>query len=291
MAGWIATLSIAKTVWRLAVIAVIYGAVTLIAAERLSPWLAAGIAVVAYFALARPIQRLVAGSAVSEGEAQTDDVDPELENLRGLGCEDGNAEMLLVDSPVGAVAGALAGIQGLESWIRDGWGQQIRPADDAWVVFRIQGHAWTVVARPSQSLPRRHAAADALSRALDVEVIELGYSDTAGVAHYTLFAGGRRLEDFYSGESWKGLDTEAYELSRDRGVEFLGFTSKIRQLELAEIETHGGFVDAFLRDRDAYAPPEAWRNLAAPRAHPREIALELVGLSRDTCVRIDYLAS
>ncbi len=215
------------------------------------------------------------------------DEDRYVPGLRGLGCEDSNAEMLLVRTGVAAAAGALARHLGLTVWRQDAWGQRFQPRDGAWVAFRLEGHGWTVVASPDLRVPRMRQTAAALSRELVAEVIHLVHSDTAGVTAYTLYGEGRRLEDYYAGEGWPGLDRDRFELLDERHGLVLGFTSVLRQVELGRPD----FADAFLRAQGAYAPPAVWRDLEPARGlRGREPRLELGGLSRDTCRRLDYLA-
>ncbi len=221
----------------------------------------------------------------------TVDAEAGAREFRGLGCEDTEAEMLLVAAPVEAVAGALARHLGLILWMKDAWGERFEPRNAAWAVFRIQGHNWTVAGCTSVRASRMRSAAAVLSRELATEVIHVVNSDTVGVTEYTLLRDGDRLEVFYSGEGHPGLDSEDYELFEERAGDVLAFTSELRQPDRGELEAHGRFVDAFLRRRDAYAPPETWRKLEPAIANrQREPRLEIDGLTGETCQRLDYLA-
>ncbi len=214
--------------------------------------------------------------------------DPEqwLGRQRGLGCEDGNAEMLLVKAPVEAVAPVLAELRDLPSWSRDAWGLELQPGAETVAVFRLRGHSWTVVGSVQGA---RLAAADAgeLSRRLAAESLYLAHSDTAGVVHYALFDHGRRVEAFYSGEPSPGLSATDFEVFEERGGTVVAFTSELRSPGRDELEGHSRFADAFLKRCDAFAPPEIWHQPGLHHGRPARLELNV---PRQACERLDGLS-
>jgi hypothetical protein len=162
---------------------------------------------------------------------------------RGIGSINYNNALLLVRSDVETIAGVLA--RSAVRWEQDVLGKTVMPSGANAIVFRLRGHAWTIVlGEPAHDV----RAPLLLSRELHTEAIGYNVSDTCGSIAYRYSRHGESLEEFFAEDNGRNRPR------RDT----LSFFSNIRTVELKDIKDIWGFTDTFLRDRDAYEPGLAY---------------------------------
>ena len=160
---------------------------------------------------------------------------PPVSELRGVASFDTNEILVLVLAPVGAVAEAFQKLRKAKTWTQNVGEKTVTVADPSFLVYRLKGHPWTIVDRYHGHGARLQPEdAQALSKTLQTKAIFYGNSDTAGVTQYDLFENGKRLEHF--------VDYE--------GIEF---ESVVRDVQPPEDDVYE-FVEAFMREQDAFAP-------------------------------------
>ncbi len=164
---------------------------------------------------------------------------------RGLGTTDYNGSILLVRSPVERVAGVIA--DDAETWVPDILGRTVIRRPDDLFVFRLCGHAWSIIlSHPYARVPYGaigHEWERSLSVRLGTGVIEYGVSDTCGSIGYTWVEDGEVVEEFYA-------EDDGSRPAPDRSR----FSSIRRDVSLSQIENIYKFVDEFFVERDAYDP-------------------------------------
>ena len=201
--------------------------------------------------------------------------DAPLSELRGVVSFDTNESLLLVAAPVEAVAGAFAALKKLGRWEKDAYGKTVSAvAHPSYLVYRLNGHAWTTLDAFGGNDSLDPADAEALSKSLNARVLFYANSDTAGVTMYELFDRGRRLERFSYAEGE------------------LEFESTLRPSEgPGEDDDPYEFVDQFLKSQDALAP--GWSSYAGGwRSKPDQpVTLNFFGDGFATELeRLDFIA-
>jgi hypothetical protein len=161
--------------------------------------------------------------------------------LRGLGCQDTNEELLLVQAPIATASETFARFR--PDWERreDVFGPEGLEVSDRWgcLIYQLRGHTWTVI-QAGEDTTLSDDEAQALSERLSTEALFLGLSDTASVVGYRLYQDGRMVEEF----SYGGSESEG----RPR------LKSKLRRVEREDLGNPWEFVSEFLADREAYVP-------------------------------------
>lgn len=176
---------------------------------------------------------------------QTPTTPAEWERARGLRLLDQICLVLLVRSSVEEVAGAMA--EDAAAWERDVLGREVVVRPESFLVFRLRGHAWSVVLQSpwtgSGYGKIGYEWERVLSRRIRAPMIEYGTSDTCGTIGYTLFEDGEIVEDFFAEDHGS---RPAPEGSR--------FSSTRRSVKLDRIENIFEFVEQFFLDQDAFEP-------------------------------------
>ncbi len=165
---------------------------------------------------------------------------------RGLYTIDYNNLILLARTRVEDLAGALARDASL--WQQDVLHRPVVLQPNAILVFRLAGHAWSIVLdNPHARTPYGligYAWEKALSRRLGQPLIEYAVSDTCGSIGYILFSDGEILEDLF------------YESGPDNGPDPVKshFQSTRRDLTLKQINNPWDFTWQFFYEHDAFDP-------------------------------------
>jgi len=163
---------------------------------------------------------------------------------RGVETIDYNNNLLLIRASIDDVARALA--DRTDRWERDVVGREIVLGRFGAFVFRLRGHAWTVVvleARPELGgwalLIRIGEQTRALSNFLKTRAIYYWVGDTTCTVGYELYENGELLEKLSATEGGSPDDT---------------FSSRLRDLKRQDIRNIWLFSRQFLVDQDAFEP-------------------------------------
>lgn len=93
-------------------------------------------------------------------------------------------------------------------WEKDVLDRPVSPGDQNLIVFRLRGHAWTVIVDDPVD-------AQGLSRCLQTEVIDYSVSDTCGSTGYALFDRGEHVESFFGSDDGENqFESEVRSLSK-----------------------------------------------------------------------------
>ena len=160
--------------------------------------------------------------------------------MRGVETFDTEERVLLIRADVEQAAGALVERAKAKTWRKDVLGQSVTVTEPSFLVMRLRGHAWSLIA-PLTGGPRsdlRVADAAALAKALKAPAIYFVNSDCASATAYEYFdAAGKSAERFEC-------------------VDGPAFTSRLRQVEPPEDgPAIYEFVREFMRQQDAFVPP------------------------------------
>jgi hypothetical protein len=166
------------------------------------------------------------------------------ETRRGVETIDYNNNLLLIRAPVDDVAQALA--DRTERWERDVVGREIVLGQFGAFVFRLRGHAWTVVI-PEFRIELQGWAlligiseqTRALSSLLSTRAIYYWVGDTSATVGYELYENGELLEKLSATEGGSPDDT---------------FSSRLRDLKRRDIRNIWRFTEQFLVEQDAFEP-------------------------------------
>jgi hypothetical protein len=165
------------------------------------------------------------------------------ESRRGRETIDYNNNVLLIRASVADVAQALA--DRTERWEQDVVGREIVLGESGAFVFRLRGHAWTVV------VPNVGAAwgwalltgiteqTRALSDLLKTRAIYYWVGDTSGTVGYMLYENGELLEKFSGTDGGSPDDT---------------FWSRLRNPKRRDLRKIWDFSHQFLVEQDAFEP-------------------------------------
>jgi hypothetical protein len=164
--------------------------------------------------------------------------EPPWESRRGVRNIDYNNHVIFVRAPMDDMAHALAGRT--ERWERNVLGREIALSRNSALVFRLRGHAWTVVVPAPSPFVWDEGA---LSGLLKTRIIGYGVSDTTGSVGYALYESGELVEQFDASEGSSGRPDGS---SR--------FTSRLRTLKLEDIANIWKFTSQFLVDQDVLEP-------------------------------------
>ena len=206
------------------------------------------------------------------------DIDPqELENMkraRGVATFDYDNGLLLVEAPVGDVAGALAKLRPGAKHIQEAGKTGITLTVQSFIVARIKGHAWTLVYDQvfKKSGGLREQDAEEISKLLGCRAMYYGNSDTAAALVYELYDKGVLVEKMGTGE----------------GYEIIDFESPGRGVEADSIEDATGYVEGLFKDLDAYEPGFGFRNIAGYIMFKPGDKISLGGLN-DLMERVDHV--
>jgi len=166
------------------------------------------------------------------------------ESRRGRETIDYNNNLLLIRASIDDVARALA--DRTERWERDVVGREIVLGQLGAFVFRLRGHAWTVVVLEARSewqgwtlLSGINEQTRALSGLLKTRAIYYWVGDTTGTVGYGLYENGELLENLGATEGGSPDDT---------------FSSRLRKLKRRDIRNIWSFTHQFLVDQDAFEP-------------------------------------
>ena len=200
-----------------------------------------------------------------DGEQQQEVAD--LAAKRGFALSDlsSDAAYVLVKADAARVAEAIAESLGGEV-TADAYGKS--PAEDqgGTIVFRLQGHPWTVFALwPDDEFDRSMAE---LSKELQADVLTFAHSDLSGWSFVHLYRNGQEVESLHWGEDPSDLGlaapTEAdwdmtTKVTTDHGDEvsitdLWLFRSKLRKISEQDLQQGEAFNDALFMHYDAYLP-------------------------------------
>ena len=160
--------------------------------------------------------------------------------MRGVETFDTEERLLLVLADVERAAGALVKRIEAKTWRRDVLGQRVSATEPSFIVLRLRGHAWSIVAplTGGRSSKLRVEDAAAMAKALKSPAIYFANSDCASATGYEYFnAAGKSAERF---ECVDGPE----------------FTSRLRDVKSPKDGPEiYEFVRAFMREQDAYVPP------------------------------------
>jgi len=166
------------------------------------------------------------------------------ETRRGVETIDYNNNLLLIRAPVDDVAQALA--DRTERWERDVVGREIVLGQFGAFVFRLRGHAWTVVIPEFRTELQGWALligiseqTRALSSLLRTRAIYYWVGNTSATVGYELYENGELLEKLIATEGGSPDDT---------------FSSRLRNLKRQDIGNIWRFTDRFLVEQDAFEP-------------------------------------
>ena len=220
---------------------------------------------------------------------------------RGLGRDDGDDVCILVRAAPADVAGAWQTRIEVTTWLPDAYGTEVRLQGRCFLVFRFQGHPWTLLRAAHEAPDPGFDASDAahLSRQLEVEAIFLRHQASESSLTY---------RHYLDGELRLGMDVPAagasptaasgpgangpgdafddhFEDGFEDTFDDVGMLSGMKGDSEPATSWHAAVrrVDRHLRSLDAYAP--SWGRLDGE--HHR---LEVAGLHPEAFERMDFLA-
>ena len=195
-----------------------------------------------------------------------------LAEMRGVGTFDTNEILVFVPRPVEEVAAAFKKHRKLNTLVASAMGKTITVGDPSYLVYRLKGHAWTVI-DSYHAMGRYVKTEDAkvLSKLFKCRTIFYGNSDTASATGYDLYDNGQRLEHFYCFDD-------------------LQFESKLRDIAPPEDGPDiYPFVDAFMKEHDAFAP--SWSIYFGAICNKPGDKVKLEFAAGDEVVRLDYVSA
>jgi hypothetical protein len=161
------------------------------------------------------------------------------EGKRGVHSIERNGHAIHVRATVEETAAMLA--RSAVRWEQDVLDKPVNPRDRNLLVFRLRGHSWSIVVDDG-------ADAQALSQALQTDVIDYAVTDTFGAIGYTLFEKGERIETFSGSEDGSNK-----------------FRSTLRSVPRRARKNIWNWVDEFFRSRDAFEPGLAYESFFRDR--------------------------
>jgi hypothetical protein len=178
--------------------------------------------------------------AGAEAPPRQPPAEPPWERRRGVRTIDYNNYVIFVRASMDDMAHALAARS--QRWEKDVLGHEIVLSRDSAFVFRLRGHAWTIVV-PWDLTLAEDLRARAISNLLKVRVIGYGVSDTTASVGYALYDHGELLEEFNATEGSKGRPDASS-----------GLMSRMRPLKLEDVANIWDFTHQFLVDQDVLEP-------------------------------------
>jgi len=210
---------------------------------------------------------------------------------RGLATEDRNQSAILVYSGIAEVSNELAGLLERGQVKVNAHGKSVKPHDECYVVYQLDGHSWTLVHPARAKRGSGHFGpkmARVLSKALSTRAIYYENDDTAGYSGYELYDSDREVERLYQGAAehlpvfrWEPGPYPGEDDENDE--ELTLFESKRRQVQPTEIGPD--FIHEFFVAEDAYVPPWSERELEITGKSKRYFSK----LDRDLFVRVDFV--
>ena|SRR5688572_21131238 len=217
----------------------------------------------------------------------------EPEERRGFNGSNATVRLVLVEAAVGEAASAVKKYGGCATWRKDVYGVRVRATRQSYMVYRLEGHGWSVVQSVSGPAAT-HRLAQWVSRELGGRTIWLCLSDVASWTGYYVFDRGTMteiLEDYaeHHGDT-SHLPQEVVgslkSLPTGRGI----FGSSAREVALSKLKTGIGveqFIDSFFKSQNILAPVSGdWRE------EPRMVTLELPQLEEladEDVERMDFV--
>lgn len=243
------------------------------------------------------------------------DAEPALSQVddRGLGRDDGDDVCILVRAAPGDVAAAWQASIDAATWLPDAYGTDVRVHGPCFLVFRFQGHPWTLLRAAHEAPDPGFCTADAahLSETLKAEVIYLRHEASAQRLSCHHYMGGQRRWTYdvpsaseplagsrplVGSKPRAGLQTssvdgvpdpfeDSFEDRFDDSFADSGPWSGLSEFSDPPVPWQSAVrrVDRHLKSLDAYAP--SWGRLAGE--HHR---LEVAGLLPEAFERMDFLA-
>lgn len=195
-----------------------------------------------------------------------------LAEMRGVGTFDTNELLIFVRRPVEEVAAAFKKHRKLKTLVPNALGKTITVRDPSYLIYRLQGHAWTVIdTYCARGKYVNTEDAKALSKALECRTIFYGNSDTASATGYDLYDNGDRLERFYCFED-------------------VQFESKLRKTKAPKDGPDiYPFVERFMKAHDAFAP--SWSIYFGSICNDPGDKVKLEFPAADELIRLDYVSA
>lgn len=203
----------------------------------------------------------------------------DVQQYRGIESFELNDYFVIVQAPIESVSEAFNQTKHATLWERDVYEREVNIAGPGFIVFRFQGHLWTLIHGVNfPAYSEATADAQTLSRLLSVRALSYAVSDTSDYISYELYD--------------KGLFVERLEYVEGS----VQFKSQLRQLEVEDIGAAYKFIDNFMREQDIYIPALFRAELEVSQ----RVTITLEGLTPDSLEttvfpksyfeRVDYLS-
>ena len=221
--------------------------------------------------------------------------------MRGVTTFDTNDAVVLIAGPVEAVAREFVALRKAAVWEQDALGKKVKLTARCHAVWKLIDQPWTAIMKLRS--PYAHwpcvRDAEAISKTLGTRALYVANSDTGGVTQYALFDNGKLVELFDSGSASyygdRAVVTEQF--AKVYRLDFSGlpnlsiakdrtFASSLRKIDVAKIKQDLDFVDACMKELDAFIPffVDEW----PATGKPAELTIE--GFGPDDIERLDYVA-
>ena len=175
---------------------------------------------------------------------------------RGIETVDLNDDLVLVQAPTEQVAQALSQLRQVVYWKRDVYEREIVIQGHGLIVFRLQGHPWTLIRElpiKKYNVLLEEKDAQSLSSLLGTKAMFYQVSDTASNIGYYLYNCGELMEKlFYTSECEEELDEEDEDEETNHGT--YQFQSQLRSIKVEKIKNPYSFIENFFWQQDVYIP-------------------------------------